>query len=401
MVEFTGERVIPGRVEDDLWSEHVARYAFASRFAHGKRVLDCACGAGYGCAELAAVAKQVTAFDIAPEAVEFAAKTYSRPNIRYAIGSGLALPFPAASFDVVVAFELIEHLSEFRPFLEECARVLAPAGLFIVSTPNKSYYAESRAASGPNPFHQHEFEAAEFREELSRAFAHVNQLVQNRVECFAFPSGGGNVEARMDGDPGPQSEAHFFIALCSQSPRPQAPSFIYVPKSANLLRERERHIELLTDQLREARGERDQLIEIAARQKTEIEERNRWAESLTVELKSKSQRIDQLQRELETEQRAAAEVTAAYEGKVRELDTENAAKAAWAQELSAEIARLNSELSECVRLLTAAEQTIIDRTRWAQDLEGQKSILETQLNAVRSSRWVRAGRKLGVGPALQ
>ncbi len=400
MVEFTGERVIPGRVNDDLWSEHLARYAFASLFAHDKRVLDCGCGAGYGAWELAAVARQVTAIDLSREAIEYAAATYARANTHYAVGSGLKLPFAAASFDVVVAFELIEHLAAFRPFLDECARVLTPAGLFIVSTPNKSYYAESRAASGPNPFHEHEFEAGEFREELSRVFARVNQLVQNRVECFAFPAG-AKVEARLDGDSGPESEAHFFIALCSQSALPRSPSFIYVPKSANLLRERERHIQLLDEQLREARGERDQTIEIAARQKREIEERNRWAESLTIELKSKYERIDQLQRELAAQQQAAVEVAAAYEAKVQELDAENAAKAAWARQLSAEIARLNHELTECGRLLTSAEETVVERTRWAQDLERQKSVLETQINAVRSSRWVRAGRKLGVGPALQ
>ncbi len=51
--EFTGERVIPGQVNDDLWAEHISRYAFAARFAAGKRVLDIGCGTGYGTAELA------------------------------------------------------------------------------------------------------------------------------------------------------------------------------------------------------------------------------------------------------------------------------------------------------------------------------------------------------------
>ena len=59
LVEFTGERVIPGQVNDDLWSEHLARYAFARRFADGKRVLDAACGEGYGSAFLGAVAASV------------------------------------------------------------------------------------------------------------------------------------------------------------------------------------------------------------------------------------------------------------------------------------------------------------------------------------------------------
>ena len=60
MVEFTGERVIPGQVNDDLWSEHVARYAYARRYAEGRRALDAGCGTGYGSAELAQSAITVT-----------------------------------------------------------------------------------------------------------------------------------------------------------------------------------------------------------------------------------------------------------------------------------------------------------------------------------------------------
>ena len=51
MIDFTGERVIPGEVNSDLWAEHFARYAFAARFATGVRSLDVGCGAGYGTAE--------------------------------------------------------------------------------------------------------------------------------------------------------------------------------------------------------------------------------------------------------------------------------------------------------------------------------------------------------------
>ena len=52
VTEFTGERVIPGEVNDDLWAEHIARYAFASSFAVDPSVLDLGCGAGYGAAEV-------------------------------------------------------------------------------------------------------------------------------------------------------------------------------------------------------------------------------------------------------------------------------------------------------------------------------------------------------------
>ena len=72
MAEFTGERLIPGQVDADLLNEHMARYAFAMRLARGNRVLDAGCGAGYGSAELARIAKSVTGVDVACEAVEYA-----------------------------------------------------------------------------------------------------------------------------------------------------------------------------------------------------------------------------------------------------------------------------------------------------------------------------------------
>ena len=81
MAEFTGERLIPGQVDVDLLNEHLARYAFAARLAHGKRVLDAGCGAGYGSAELASQADSVAGADLAAEAVDFACAHYRLPNL--------------------------------------------------------------------------------------------------------------------------------------------------------------------------------------------------------------------------------------------------------------------------------------------------------------------------------
>src|SRR5260370_283810 len=72
LVEFTGERVIPDQVEPDLWSEHLARYAFAQRYAAGKHVLDCGCGTGYGTFELGQAAAEVTGLDLSCDAIEYA-----------------------------------------------------------------------------------------------------------------------------------------------------------------------------------------------------------------------------------------------------------------------------------------------------------------------------------------
>ena len=80
MTEFTGERLIPGQVDVDLFNEHMARYTFAVRFAGGKRVLDAGCGAGYGSAELAAVAEAVCAWMSRRKPSSSPALTINRPT---------------------------------------------------------------------------------------------------------------------------------------------------------------------------------------------------------------------------------------------------------------------------------------------------------------------------------
>ena len=402
MVEFTGERVIPGQVNDDLWSEHVARYAFASRFAEGKRVLDAGCGAGYGSAELAQTALQVTGFDIAPDAVEYARSTYPLPNLHFAAASCTATPFRPNSFELVVAFEVIEHLQDYRAFLKECARVVTPQGLFIVSSPNKSYYAESRAKTGPNPFHEHEFEAEEFVTELSGVFSNVRLLLENRVESFAFhpPRTFWPAGVRIDGGGGTAAEANFLIGLCSFGRLPDPQSFVYVPKAANLLREREQHVQLLEQQLirtkkwlAEAQAERNTLLDLYRNQTDELMERNRWAERLGAELESLGQ-------VLINERKQAAALASEYDARVIQLEADTQVKTEWALATAASLEERTNELMRCLELLQAAETTVEERTLWAQRTEKLRAELAAQLDLIRQSRWIRLGRKFGLGPSL-
>ncbi len=385
MVEFTGERVIPGQVNDDLWSEHVARYAFARRYAHGKRVLDAGCGTGYGSAELAQSAAEVTGVDIAAGAIEYASANYPIAGLRFLESSCTTVPFPAESFDLVIAFEVIEHLTDYRAFLDECARVLTREGLFIVSSPNKRYYATTRAATGPNPFHEHEFEVEEFVRELQRVFPNVRLLLQNRVESFAFHPAVSfwPAEARIDGGGGSAEDAHFFIALCSRGPLPEPKSFVYVPKAANMLRERELHVEKLERQL----------ADLLRRHTRELEERTAWAQRLDTDLKSAGDRIVALQNE-------AAELAADYRAQFARMEQEDQIKTEWARKTSAELEAKCQELAHCVSLLDAAESTVRERTIWAQTAEAQRAELAARLEMIRASRWVKMGRRVGLGPDL-
>jgi len=395
LVEFTGERVIPGLVSDDLWSEHLARYALARNYATGKRVLDAGCGTGYGSAELVQCAAEVTGVDISSEAIEYASAHYPLDNLRFIESSCAEVPFPPETFDLVVAFEVIEHLADYRSFLDECARVLTREGLLIVSSPNKRYYAETRAATGPNPYHEHEFEAEEFVRELERVFPNVRFLLQNRVESFAFHPAASfwPADARIDGGGGTAGDAHFFIALCSRGPLPAARSFVYVPKAANLLRERERHVEALERQVAEIRADRDALLEMFREQTVELEERNRWARQLDSDLKAAGQRIVALQDEL-------AEMAAGYGAQMAHLEQEDQIKTEWARRVSGELEAKCQELAHCVGLLDAAEATVRERTVWAQTAEQARAQLQTQMEMIRSSRWVKMGRSVGLGPKI-
>ena len=159
---FTGERFIPG-VPGEIWLEHWHRYLFAARWAAGKRVLDVACGEGYGSATLARVAAHVTGVDVSDNAIAHAREAYTdRANLAFTHASCTRLPMPDASFDVVVSFETLEHIEGQEAFLDEVARVLAPGGVFVLSCPNKVEYSDKRDYQ--NEFHVKEL----YRDELAR-----------------------------------------------------------------------------------------------------------------------------------------------------------------------------------------------------------------------------------------
>ena len=156
---WTGERFVPSCTAQLLY-EHLHRYAVAAALADGKRVLDIACGEGYGSNLLAATAAQVIGVDIASEVIAHARQAYRKENLIFREGSCLNIPVEDHSIDLVVSFETIEHIDESLAFLQEIKRVLAVDGALIMSSPDKAEYTDRTGAT--NPFHKRELYHEEF-----------------------------------------------------------------------------------------------------------------------------------------------------------------------------------------------------------------------------------------------
>lgn len=173
-LQWTGERLVTS-VFEGLTVEHLARYGFCLPMAKGKTVLDIACGEGYGSNLLASEAASVTGADVSSEAVDHAQATYKNNKLKFVTADGANLPFADGSFDMVVSFETIEHLTEQEKMIAEIKRVLKPDGLLVVSTPNKSFNPNSELE---NPFHHKELTEEEFIGLLKSSFANVTMFAQ-------------------------------------------------------------------------------------------------------------------------------------------------------------------------------------------------------------------------------
>ena len=182
---FTGERFIPHQTDPFLALEHYHRYFFASRFAQGKRILDIGCGEGYGSAFLSQSADAVVGIDRDEAIIDHARKKYSSiPNLTFKVGNCQDAPNDTGSFDMVVSFELLEHLDldDQVRFLNSVRQRLAPDGLFIVSSPEKNEYAATYPVK--NEFHKHELTVLELKTFLDSFFTHVHLCAQ-RVLSFS------------------------------------------------------------------------------------------------------------------------------------------------------------------------------------------------------------------------
>jgi ubiquinone/menaquinone biosynthesis C-methylase UbiE len=227
-LDFTGERFTPECVRE-IWYEHWHRYAFAAPLVAGRRVLDAACGEGYGSNLLAAHARDVVGVDISATAVGHARARYAsaRSNLRFEEADASALPFADASFDAVVSFETLEHLAAHEQLVAGFARVLADDGLLLLSSPDKRTYSE--LAGFRNEFHVRELYREELENLLAGHFPHVRLYAHKLLfQSVMWPldGGAGPVAAATASQAGASIQQDlayaplYYLAVCSRQPLP-------------------------------------------------------------------------------------------------------------------------------------------------------------------------------------
>jgi len=271
---FTGERFTP-EVRGAIWYEHWHRYAVAVPAAAGLRVLDAACGEGYGSALLARTAAHVTGLDVDAGAIAHARERYARANLVFEPGPVTAIPLPDASIDLVVSFETIEHLAGQREMLAEFRRVLTARGALILSSPNRPVYNES--GGEPNHFHVKELDRGELRALLDPVFPrqawHAQRVSAHsllwsegaREGAVAFDALADDVAQRR-AEPAPPM---YFVVACgsAEAPLPTLPALSVFDDGALSLwrdyaRALERERELAWDEIDARKVAEDRLAEL-------------------------------------------------------------------------------------------------------------------------------------------
>jgi 2-polyprenyl-3-methyl-5-hydroxy-6-metoxy-1,4-benzoquinol methylase len=236
--EWTGERM-ETFVFNEVSIEHLHRYAISMELAEGKKVLDIACGEGYGSNLLATKALTVTGMDIDQPSIENAKKKYNKINLTFKTSGAEHILAQNNEFDLVVSFETLEHLSDHVSMLNEIKRVLTPAGLLIISTPDKNNYSDRR--NYQNPFHKKELYFKEFAELLNSVFKNVRIYYQQMTHSSLINNANANGLTFFSGDfnniqKNKETCPLYFIAIASDGEIPDLPNSLF---SGNSIAEQE------------------------------------------------------------------------------------------------------------------------------------------------------------------
>jgi len=242
----TGERLSTD-VFNETTIEHLHRYAIALDFVQDKKVLDIACGEGYGANLLSEKASLVTGVDKDDAVITNASARYKNQNLRFICGIAGDIPLPENEYDIVTSFETIEHVNDQPKMLAEIKKTLKPGGLLILSTPDKKNYSDKTGRR--NPYHVKELYEQELMTLLKQYFSNIKILKQRTIlsSLVTAPEQTNLVTYSGDYnhiDKACMPEALYFIALASDGDIPPVTTSLFNGQFVyqHILREREKFV---------------------------------------------------------------------------------------------------------------------------------------------------------------
>lgn len=319
-------------------SEHQARYLWGAQLAEGRQVLDAGCGTGYGLRILEdAGASRVVGVDVSDEAVQHASKVAVGDNVDVFQADLRELPFSDGEFDLVVCFEVIEHVEDREAILDELSRVAGTDGILCISTPNRRVYPPG------NPHHLHEYEPEEFEAALGERFANVSLYRQTAwlasailadTESAAWGSTESLSPRAVKTAPRSPGEETFTIALAGQRELPSTGALLTLGEPF------------------EVRWWEAQLDDVALQRRHERAEQGRVMLAVESELATAQSQIAQLRITLaEVKEWAADQMKQKVREQVKERD-----------ELEQQSEQIKEERRDYENRLSRAERTIDDIT---------------------------------------
>jgi 2-polyprenyl-3-methyl-5-hydroxy-6-metoxy-1,4-benzoquinol methylase len=200
---------------------HFARYLYASKYGVGKRILDAACGSGFGSAYMAELADFVLGLDLDDGLIKLAREKYPLPNLRFEVHDLNKPITDAGLFDLITSFETLEHVRRVRRCLSNLAHVLTDHGIALISVPNGT---KELLESKEKPYHKVHFSAADFDDLLHGQFSHVelfSQVYASNVSHYLrkFIGKGTHHASNYRFVRGLQDEAKTWLARCMKPRR--------------------------------------------------------------------------------------------------------------------------------------------------------------------------------------
>ncbi|PYJ07559.1 MAG: hypothetical protein DMF06_15295 [Verrucomicrobia bacterium] len=373
---WTGERLVT-TCHRPLAYEHLHRYAVAFGLAKDKRVLDIACGEGYGVNLLSFAASKVIGVDLDVETIAHASAKYRRGNVRFMQGACTKIPCDDQSIDLVTSFETIEHISEHEAFLSEIKRVLAPGGILIISSPDKTEYAKVSEAT--NPFHRAELNHDEFVQLVERTFKHCvagkQRLVTGSWIAPDEPAAQVSTATFRGWFDGIDIEDGVYrglysLAVCSDEPLPPFSFGMFEnhrdsAETWNLLDTFETPAQIAA-RLIDAAQSSEETEKLILPLRAEAEEQKQQLTTLRKELEDQSQQIAARQKELEEKSQHISELEREM-GEKRDQAAQFKAMAEEGSRLAAQLRHENEQRSQHFEKIKSQLEALEDRVAHAKD----------------------------------